>query len=223
LGYRDFELARYPAEVPLSVGRCTVGERQEGVGKLAIQILPGINRVHAYAHGGLSKEPNILRDSCAVRLQALHLLAGIHVEAINFFKVLDEFRARTNMIRQDGRTLGPLAVAALNEELWALGEALQSEDKTTVLRILDRDYRPFQPDPGMDEWWTRRMNRTVRSVSGSTVINEYSARCDAIFDFQKDSWEKYEPIILKLLGLLGAGIHESLERTCSRQLSRFNG
>ena len=213
----------FPDEIRLNVGRCEIGDRQEGVGKLSIELFPGLHRIHKYAHAGLSRDPNILRDSCAVRLQALPLLAGIHLEAIYYFKVLEELRARTNTIRQGGRTAGPLAVAALNDELWALGEALQSDDKATVLRILEHDFRPFTPDAGMDKWWEHRMERTVLSVSGASEINEYSARCDAIFGFQKDSWEKYEPILLHLLRLLGEGIHESLERSCSRQLSRFNG
>ena len=116
-----------------------------------------------------------------------------------------------------------LAVAALNDELWALGEALQSDDKATVLRILEGVFRPLTPDPGMDKWWEHRLERTVLSVSGASEINEHAARCDATYEFQRDSWEKYEPILLHLLRLLGEGIHESLERTCSRQLSRFNG
>ena len=39
----------------------------------------------------------------------------------------------------------------------------------------------------------------------------------------RDDWVNYMPLLLKFLCLFGEGIHESLTRTCSDQLSHLTG
>ena len=124
MSYRDFELKHFADGISSNVGRCGLGDRQEGIGKLALRLLPLIERINSFTHLGLSKEPNILRDSCELRLQALPCLADIHVNAIYYFQVLEEFRALSNTKDPEGRTLSPLGGADLSDQLFRLGETL---------------------------------------------------------------------------------------------------
>ena len=67
---------------------------------------------------------------------------------------------------EDGRTLGPLGVAELNDQMWKMGTMLRSEVDDEVLRILDPAYTPVAPDPRLDEWRASRDTRTVPTSTG---------------------------------------------------------
>jgi len=44
-----------------------------------------------------------------------------------------------------------------------------------------------------------------------------------IRDFEQEDWAIYNPKLVQYLRLFGAGIRESLTRTCHEQLSHFSG
>ena len=44
-----------------------------------------------------------------------------------------------------------------------------------------------------------------------------------ILDFGQEDWATYKPKLVQYLRLFGAGIRESLTRTCHEQLSHFAG
>lgn len=44
-----------------------------------------------------------------------------------------------------------------------------------------------------------------------------------ILDFGQEDWATYKPKLVQYLRLFGAGIRESLTRTCHEQLSHFSG
>ena len=205
------------------MGRSSVGVRHEGTALLAYEMFPSMDRVFEFTHDGLGKEPNILRDSVYLRGQTIPQRVDIHVRATMFHVVWDEFRARGNLQDKDGRALDPLRVAELNDQLWAVGVMLRSEDDDEVLRIFDPAYEPFAPDPRMDKWREIRASRTVKTVDGTGVVNFRAMAWEKISTYGRDDWAKYKPVLVKFLRLFGEGIRESLTRTCWDQLSHLTG
>ena len=203
--------------------RHTVGPRHEGSLILAIAILVRWSRVYEFTFNGRSKEANILRDSVLVRGSCTPFLVDLHVRAIMMYVMWDELRARGNLLDKDGRAPGPLYIADLNDQLWKFGTMLRSPDDDVVLRVLDDDYVPLTPDPRMGEWRRRRAARTVPTVDGTGEVNYMTTLGDVIRAFGRDDWVSYKPLLLRFLCIFGEGIHESLTRTCSDQLTHLSG
>ena len=61
------------------------------------------------------------------------------------------------------------------------------------------------------------------TVDGLGQVNYRTMMEDLIHDFGRDDWENYKPLLLQFLRLFGAGIHESLTRTCHDQLPHVLG
>ena len=141
LEFYDWELEHYPKETATRFARTGVGPRHEGSMDTACDLLPIYPRVFGFTQGGLA---------------ALPFHADTHVRAIMMHMVWDEMRARENLKDKDKRTLGPLGVAELNDQLWAVGTLLRSENDEVVLSILDPAFKPFAPDPRMADWSTGR-------------------------------------------------------------------
>jgi hypothetical protein len=192
---------------------------------MAYDILPMFERVHAFSHAGLAQEANVLRDSALVRTSTIPFRADIHVRAIMLHVVWDEFRARGNLKDKEGRGASPLVVADLNDQLWQIGVMLQSENDDEVMRILAPDYKPFSgPDnEEMAAWLRDRDARTVPTVSGSGRIKYREWMGQKLRSFGGDEEGEYRSLLLRFLRLFGKGIHESLTRTCSEQLSHLRG
>ena len=189
----------------------------------ATDMLPEFCRVVGWTGRGLSKEPNVLRDSVYLRASATPFHADVHVRAIMMHVAWDEARARANQLDKDGRAPGPLYIADLNDQLWKIGTTLQDPDDDVVLRVLDDDYVPLTPDPRMGEWRRRRAARTVPTVDGTGEVNYMTTLGDVIRAFGRDDWVSYKPLLLRFLRIFGEGIHESLTRTCSDQLTHLSG
>ena len=129
----------------------------------ACDLLPIYPRVFGFTQGGLA---------------ALPFHADTHVRAIMMHMVWDEMRARENLKDKDKRTLGPLGVAELNDQLWAVGTLLRSENDEEVLSILDPAFKPFAPDPA--DWYKIRNARTVPTVDGTGVLPYHDGRGDSV-------------------------------------------
>ena len=205
------------------MGRAGVGVRYEGSLALACDLLPIYERVQAFVDSGMAKAPNILRDSVFARGQATPILVDVHVRATIMYVTWDELRARGNLKGEDGRTIGPLGVAELNDQLWKFGVMLRSANDDEVLRILESSYVPFAPDPRLDEWRARRDAHTVPTVDGEGEVNYRTMMGDTIRSVGRNDWVNYKPLLLRFFRLFGEGIHESLTRTCWDQLSHLSG
>ena len=68
----------------------------------------------------------------------------------------------------------------------------------------------------------RALGKLEKRLKGNAVWVRNKLE-DLIHDFGRDDWVNYKPLLVQFFRLFGKGIHESLTRTCSDQLSHLTG
>ena len=108
-------------------------------------------------------------------------------------------------------------------DAYHVGCAMYRHVPNRIKQLQGRPPPRFLPDPRLDEWRTTRDAHTVPTVDGLGQVNYRTMMEATIRDFGRDDWENYKPLLVQFLRLFGAGIHESLTRTCPDQLSNLSG
>ena len=154
-------------------------------------------------------DANVLRDSTLQRIELMHFVAYVHVNAIMWHCGFAELRALTNGSCVE---LNPMELNRLYDKLWVVGDILQGE---VPLSILDVNYRPWpklkQDNPGVVNQYDRL--ETNLAATRKLLLSHQNARDN----------DQYSVVLKEVLCLFGEGIHESLTRTMGDFLEAIGG
>ena len=159
--FRDYlrEVESAFAEQPF--GRCELSKRQDWCLEAAFELSGVVPDVLAYTCKTRQLDASTLRDSIFQRLELIHFDAYIHVCATMWVVAFEELRALTNSTEA---ALNPIELHRIYDQVWELGEKLQSESS---LGIYSGDYRPWEEQRGLEAFYKKKKGKG--GLEGSKV------------------------------------------------------
>jgi hypothetical protein len=207
--FHDYLFREYPEVKSRCVGRAEMSKRQDWCAEVSWNFYNLVTPIITFTVSMCALDANILRDAVLVRLENIRFEAYVHVNALMWQVAFAELRALTNRnsITETGQGLNPMELNALYEYLWNVGVLLKTDG---CLTILDPDYRPWpkvhEGDAVSVKFYLRLEKNKVEHMA---ELNNFTARRDVI---------RYTKVLQQQLGLFGAGILTSLERTMGHYL-----
>ncbi len=177
---------------------------------MSADILPLLPAITEYLVQTLVLDANVLRDSILQRIELMHFVAYVHVNAIMWHCGFAELRALRNGSCVE---LNPMELHRLYyDKLWVMGGILQGE---TPLSFLDVSYRPWpklkQDNPEVVNQYDRL--ETNLAATRELLLSHQNSRDN----------DQYNVVLKEVLRLFGEGIHESLTRTMGDFLEAIGG
>ena len=160
--FRDYlrEVESAFAEQPF--GRCELSKRQDWCLEAAFELSGVVPDVLAYTCKTRQLDASTLRDSIFQRLELIHFDAYIHVCAPMWVVAFEELRALTNSTEA---ALNPIELHRIYDQVWELGEKLQSESS---LGIYSGDYRPWEEQRGLEAFYKKKGKVGVGGKQGGS-------------------------------------------------------
>ena len=249
--FRRFVQDELDMTADVKMGRCDVGNRQDGPFRQAFLIVALLPEIVHYTRESLRREPNILRGSVFMRLNSLEFQADLFTRAIVYDVVIEPLIFITN---SNAMNMDPLTFAAIYDQIWGVAELLKSGD---ALEIFDDLYRPFHLDGAsgdlLESWLALRDKKEVRvygkelnggpaaaasgAAAGSVALGPSSGSDAArprilirqhirnrLCELEgREDWIDFQPLLVRFLNLFGEGTQESLTRTCSEFMAEKDG
>jgi hypothetical protein len=207
--FHDYLNKEYPTVKSRCVGRAEMSKRQDWCTEVSWNFYNLVTPIITFTVSMCALDANILRDAVLVRLENIRFEAYVHVNALMWQVAFAELRALTNRnsITESGLGLNPMELNALYEYLWNVGVLLRTDG---CLAILEPAYRPwpkvYEGDAVSAKFYLRLEKNKVEHMA---ELNNFTARRDVI---------RYTEVLQQQLGLFGAGILTSLERTMGHYL-----
>lgn len=171
--FNDFLGTHYAHLSNECVGRAETSKRQDWSLEVSSDLFSLIEPLLHYTTETLIQNENILRDTALMRLECIHFQCYVHVCAAMWRVAWRELRGLTNA---KGLEINPLELNALYEELWTMGELLQSDN---CLSVMEDDYRPWKKQREGDPRSVRFYERLeADKVAEVRALREYHKRGD---------------------------------------------
>jgi hypothetical protein len=207
--FADFLEKNYPGQTNACLSRADYSNRQDWSLEAAYEIFPLLEPLLDYEVKSLLDDPNVLRDSVLIQMETLHFEAYCHVCALMWRVIFKELRGLTN---SKGLEINPLTLNGIYEDLYNVGQLLQTE---SCLSVFDPLFRPwphiFQGNNRSKTFYLRLEHNYQSDME---KLRAYKGRADEA---------KYETRLRNVLGLFGKGIIASLEYTMKDYLKQTNG
>jgi hypothetical protein len=208
--FHDYLSKEYPDVKSRCVGRAEMSKRQDWCAEVSWNFFNLITPIITFTVSMCALDANILRDAVLVRLENIRFEAYVHVNALMWKVAFAELRALTNWnaITESGLGLNPMELNALYEYLWNLFGVLLKTDG--CLAILQPEFRPW-PKVHEGDYVSAKFYMCLdkNTETNMAELNDFHTRSDVI---------RYTQVLKQQLGLFGAGILISLERTMGHYL-----
>ncbi len=207
--FGDFLESNYPGLSNECLSRADYSNRQDWTLEAAYEIFPLLLPLLDYEVKSLLDDTNVLRDSILIQLETLHFEAYVDVCALMWRVIFKELRGLTN---SKGLEIGPLALNVIYEQLYDVGNVLQSEK---CMVVFDPMFRPwphiYQNKNRIAKFYLHLEKHRERYMK---KLRAFKGRADE---------EKYTGMVKRVLGLFGKGIISSLEFTMKDYLRQTDG
>jgi hypothetical protein len=207
--FSDFLESNYPGLSNECLSRADYSSRQDWSLETAYEIFPLLQPLLDYEVKSLLDDPNVLRDSILIQLETLHFEAYVHICALMWRVIFKELRGLTN---SKGLEIGPLDLNIIYEQLYDLGNLLQTDECMVVFNARFRPWPHIYQNKNRSKKFYQRLE--VHLERDMNNLRAFKGRADE---------DKYTGMMKKVLGLFGKGIVTSLEYTMKNYLSQTDG